>query len=142
MRFSNVTDLYNYLIESESKAGSIEYIDVDVKHIKQPLKECVNCEPSVVKITSLYDSPVIQHKNSVNENELYVNSYDAIENACGTGRIDLLGRTMLLSICESENKVHVNLDIEVDGKGYSSVPFTVKLTESEDCYIMLNKQLL
>lgn len=143
MRFKSVTDLYDYLIESESKNGLIDYIDVDVKHSK-PVKEC-QCEHSdhsVIKIASLFDSPSIEHKESMNEHEIHVNAYDAIKDACGTGKIELLGRTVLLNICESEDSVHVNLDIEVDGHAYNNVPFTVKLTEGTDCYIMLNKTLL
>lgn len=96
----------------------------------------------VVKLLALSDSPKINCNLTESHNEIYVESVDVIKDACGTGRIKLLGRTVLMNVCESNNEVHVNFDIEINGKEYADVPFIVKLTEDNKTYITINKEYL
>lgn len=96
---------------------------------------------SNVKLTSLFDAPLITHELTESTNEIFVKAVDVIKDSCGTGRIEILGRSILMNICESDNTIHANFDIEIDGTEYTKVPFVVKLTESE-AYLKLNKKSL
>lgn len=107
----------------------------------KPVNESVS-DSTVVKLTSLSDSPVIQHylTEAIQENEIYVKSVEVIPDACGTGKLELFDRAILVNVCESQGVVHVNLDLEINGKEYNKVPFVVKLTENAP-YLKLNTKL-
>ena len=96
----------------------------------------------VTKITSLFDAPIIRNEIiDSDDNIIFVESVDVIKDACGTGKLEIFGKTVLLNMCEMEDTIHVNLDLAIDGKDFSKVPFTVKLTETIP-YIKLSKSLL
>jgi hypothetical protein len=75
---------------------------------------------------------------TVDENILYVNDYEAIENACGTGRLQIGETTTFMNMCEMDNKATVHLDIVVEGKQRTNVPFTL-LKTSVAPYLVLSK---
>lgn len=95
-------------------------------------------------LESLIDAPEIKHELiDGEENIIFVEAVDVIKDACGTGKLELFGRSLLLNMCEMENTVHVNLDVSVNGKSFSNVPFIVKLiTDEKDPYIKLSKSIL
>lgn len=95
-----------------------------------------------VKLLTLLDSPEIDCKLSESESVIYVNDLDVIKNSCGTGRLEILGREILINVCESANVVHVNLDLEVNNKKLPNTPFIVKLTEGKSRIELNNKFLM
>jgi len=95
------------------------------------------------KLLTLMEAPKIDCKVIESESIIYVDLVDVIKGSCGTGRLQLLDREILVNVCESENVVHVNLDLEVNGKKLSNIPFIVKLNEgSGKTHIELNDKIL
>jgi hypothetical protein len=150
MPYNNYEQLTAYLETLISQNVPVNHINISVtESVKESACAC-HAKPVIesvsdnitVKLTSLSDSPVIKHylTEANQENEIYVKSVEVIPDACGTGKLELFDRTILVNVCESQGIVHVNLDLEVNGKEYNKVPFVVKLTENTP-YLKLNTKL-
>jgi hypothetical protein len=148
MNFKSFAELHDYIGRNYS---DLSKVDVSF-HLAEgcscrscgcddkPLQESSINAISVVKITTLAEAPAIDAELG-SENEIYVQSADVIKDACGTGSISVLGRKILMNVCEMDNVIHASLDIEVNGKEYTKVPFVVKLAEGKE-YVRLSKSLL
>lgn len=107
-----------------------------------PITESTDPRQVSVKLLSLMDAPKIDCTLTESENVIYVDSLDVIKGFCGTGRIGLLDKEILINVCESDNVVRVNLDLSVNNKKLSNVQFMVKLTENGKAHIELNDKML
>lgn len=154
MKLPDITLVEAYLKNINASSSTVKDVYDAIAYVTEAAKQCkcttCKCDKKLsenvetdnsVKITSLSDRPNIKSEITESENEIFVKSVDVIKDACGTGKIEILGREVLMNVCESDNIVHANFDIEVDGKTYSQVPFVVRLTEGEQ-YVKLNKNKL
>jgi len=85
---------------------------------------------------SLTNAPKVKAKiTDVEQNILFVESFDVIPNSCGTGKICFANRTMFMNMCEMDGECHISLNLDIDGKSLYNEPFLVKtktLNESEE----------
>lgn len=63
-------------------------------------------------------------------NTIYVNECESLKNACGTGRIEVFGRTIYTNVCEMDDKLHIKLNVTVLGES-KEVDFEVKLLKDK-----------
>lgn len=75
-----------------------------------------------VTINSLSDSPSIQFEVG-DTNMIAVDDFEYIDGACATQNVTLLGRTILMNICDNGDGPSIKLDVEFDGKFLKQVPF-------------------
>lgn len=85
-----------------------------------------------------FDTEVVEEGDNV----FYVNDFEAIPDACGTGQITLPDRVSNMNMCEMDGKAKVNLDIVVEGKQYHDVPFVLQKTEENPRLVISKTQLV
>ncbi|QDJ96502.1 hypothetical protein Xoosp13_316 [Xanthomonas phage Xoo-sp13] len=94
-----------------------------------------------VKLLSLSDSPSVTSKfeNDLDENVIFVESYESIPLSCSTGKVTFLGRSILTNVCESDDTGPViYLQISLNEVEHTNVPFKLKKSaDSKSDYIML-----
>ncbi len=111
---------------------------------KEEVKSDCGCSPKTlteVYLPFLNDSPKV--KSSFNENDdniLYVDNAEYTKDFCGTGKLQFLNRELLINMCESENKLTINLNIKINEQLHYNVPFTVKLKEDTDTVVKLSNK--
>ena len=89
-------------------------------------------DPNKVLVESFSDDPQFElNITEGEENVFYVNDYEAIENACGTGRVEFGDTVTFMNMCEMEGKASVTLTVIVEGKRMVDVPFTLSKTADE-----------
>lgn len=101
---------------SHPATGDTEWINVDAGAVCETIVAPITHE---IAIKSLSVQPNIRQV-SVNESEYnsniwYVDSYESVEDACSTSKIEYKGSTMLMNVCESGGESKVSLVVEVDG---------------------------
>lgn len=85
-----------------------------------------------------FDTEVIEEGDNV----FYVNDFEAIADACGTGQITLPDRVTNMNMCEMSGKAKVNLDIVVEGYRYGNVEFELRKTEKTPRLVISKSQLV
>ena len=99
----------------------------------------IDTVPENILVESLSDSPAVKLRLSESgEDIFYVNNYDSIPDACGTGMIELPDRKSYMNMCEMDGVASVDLNIIIEGQRLS-VKFQLAKTEDEP-YIVLNKK--
>jgi hypothetical protein len=137
MKFKSIDELNKYIKENHSDIST-----VDITFALNESNECIGCKlTESLRLTTLCEAPEVLFTETDGDNEIYVTGVDVIKDACGTGSLNVLGRTVLTNVCESGNIIHVNLDVEVKGKEYNKIPFVVKIAEKDE-YIKLNIKTL
>ena len=129
MKFSSIDELVRYIVAENI---NLQYSDVEFKtdlsakegfdetqKPKEHAKEAIE-----VKINSFYDKPVVEATLG-DENILFVESYDALSNSCGSGKVTLLGRTITTNLCEMDNVAHITLAIDMLGNVNYNVDFKI-----------------
>lgn len=61
------------------------------------------------------------------ENVIFVDKFEAIPNACGTGVIQFEGRTMTLNMCQMDESTYVYLPTVINGVAERNTKFAVEL---------------
>lgn len=143
MKFNNLEQLVKYIIsegvELDKVDVSFSSVDANVDSTSQPKLESVD-----VNIKSLTDIPTI-NADIGSENILFVESYEAIKNFCGTGKVSLFGKEIITNLCEMEDSAHITLSIDFQNKTNYNVDFKLRLLseKSEDqALIQLEETLL
>lgn len=144
MYFDNIKQLLEY-IENEE----LDLSQYNIRFIKEdrlPVNTDDVDNPKNVSISfmSLSDKPVMEAAIG-DENILYVESFESIPNACGVGKIQFMGKTLLTNICEMDGESHITLPIDIDNKGIYNVTFKLKeLSEKSDgsSFLILEDTLL
>lgn len=96
-----------------------------------------------VLVESFADSPSFDLSVSdVEHNTFYVKEFEAVPDACGTGRISLGDRIASMNMCKMNGVTTVNLDIVVEGKQYTNIPFRLQKTDSSPRIVISKEQLL
>lgn len=93
-----------------------------------------------VSILSLSSSPSVTAKLvDLEENVIYVDSYESIPLSCSTGKVSLLNRDIYCNVCEAdESGPVIHLSIQINESKYANVPFKLKKSlDSNSDYIML-----
>lgn len=112
---------------------------------KKEVSEQVNVDLSnatQVLVESFFDEESFDLKLSENEeNVFYVSDFEAVQDACGTGKIVLPNRTLFMNMCEMENKAKVHLDIVIEDQKFNQVEFTLERTV-EKPYLQISKNHL
>ncbi|BBA65494.1 predicted ORF [Xanthomonas phage XacN1] len=145
MKFSNTQELIEYVsIIGEDRLKSFEItfkpisVEDNVPAVEVPVS--FNVFEGAVSIKSFSDAPTIKAgiDEALTENVLYVEDYDSVPMACSTGKVTVLGRTIYTNVCESEDGPTIYLNVMLNEKDHSNVPFKLKKTHDSDSdYIML-----
>jgi hypothetical protein len=127
MKFNNLEDLVKYIIHENI---NLKYFDLD---FKVDLNENVAPPATVTESTSVIlemfsDSPTVDATFG-DENILFVESFEALKNACGSGKIRFMGREIISNICEMDDTAHITLPIKIDDKT-SRVEFILKTADT------------
>jgi hypothetical protein len=131
MVFPSFEDMLRYVLDNKM---IIEQYDIDFKKIPLDQPEIKSTEPMgdtveenlKVKVLDFSDAPILEASLG-DENILYVESYEAMRNLCGSGKITLFGRTIMSNLCEMDNEAHVTLNIDILEKAAYNVNFVLKL---------------
>jgi hypothetical protein len=127
---NNKVEKLNKLIESlnldeDSYKNLVDSISDVVNHDDNGTHNTTENTTVPVNLSFLSDSPTVQAEIS-SSNCLFVENYNVIPNSCGAGTVQLFGKTIYLNMCDMNETVTVNLNIEVDGQRLYNVPFEVK----------------
>ena len=136
MKFDTVQELIDYLTE----AVDLKKVEVSFTPIKTE-----NISEGTVLVESLSDSPsvLVEFDESLEENILVVESYESVPLACSTGKVNLLGRTIYASVCETvENSPVIHLNISHNEQKYSNTPFKLVTTSDSDYIMRINPNTL
>ena len=125
-----------------NKSELLEYINAtlteDVTNIEIELK--LPPAPDMLIETALSflsTAPKVKTKViTTDQNIIYVENAEYIEGCCGTGKLKLLGREVLINMCECEGNLNVNLNIAINETMYYNVPFHVKLKSNDTDILM------
>ena len=128
MKFNSLEDLVKYIVQENV---NLKYTDIDFKPDLQEVTESevkpvVESASIVLEIFS--DSPTVNASYG-DENVLFVESFEALKNACGSGKIKFMGREIISNICEMDDTAHITLPIRIDDK-VSRIEFTLKTSSS------------
>lgn len=100
----------------------------------------LNVSESSVGILSLSDSPVVTAllNEDAAEHFMFVEDYESIPLSCSTGKVTIMGRSIFMNVCEAEeDRPVIHLNVVINEKTYTNVPFTLKKTQGTDSdYIM------
>jgi hypothetical protein len=107
------------------------HCDKCLKEVK--LKEKLELESKIytpshpqVKLTSL--TGINEMDASLgDENILYVDSYEAVKDYCGTGKINVFGKTLVVNMCEMDNVAQTKMSIDINGVYSYNVDFKLRL---------------
>lgn len=145
MKFSNTQELIEYInIIGEDRLQSFEItfkpisVEDNVSAVEVPVS--FNIYEGTVSIKSFSDAPTIKVgiDEALTENVLYVEDYNSVPMACSTGKVTVLGRTIYTNVCESDDGPTIYLNVMLNEKDHSNVPFKLKKThDSNSDYIML-----
>ena len=134
MQFKTIDALLEYVAELD---GDISAMNFDIQ-LASPVEEAT--DPLEVEtldisltITSFYENDEFPADFIINEgvdvendNIWYVDQAEAIKGSCGTGKIHFDDRVITLGVCEMDNKIKANLNIQINGTDFTNVPFTLK----------------
>lgn len=143
MKFNTIEEMTQEI--QRITEGNIADFEIDIR-----LQKIVNesfgpkekeVSERVVQIASLGGDPsvTVQIDESLDENVLFVKSYESIPLSCGTGKIAFMGREIFANVCEAnEGAPTVNLNIR-EGDEVVSKTFRLKLNESaqDSKYVMI-----
>lgn len=118
-----------------------------------PKKQETPVEEGVVQISDASNKAIVESfaenpsfelvvSEDVSENLFFVTEYEAIENACGTGRVEIGDSTVFMNMCEVNNKATVHLDVVVEGKRMHNVPFTLCPSHKKPYLVISKNQLV
>jgi hypothetical protein len=135
MKFENLEKLLKYIITE----------NIDLAHseveFKSSIVEAIEDEPVTVStkvtIDCLSESPIINVVYG-SDNVLYVDSYESLKNACGSGKISLLGKEIMTNLCEMDNEAHVTLPINFED-GTKNIEFKLAISCNDGEIIQLAK---
>lgn len=111
-----------------AKAMNLSYIVLQSESVIDLTTESATTEDTLapthkdVTINSLSDTPTIQFEVS-DRNCIAVDDFEFIDGTCATQNVTLMGRTILMNICDDGDGATIKLDIEIDGKFLKQVPF-------------------
>lgn len=141
MIFKNKSDLVNYITSTILEdAQNIEIV--------LPTPKCETCDinsPILFEadLSFLSGSPKVKANIIAEEfNIIYVENAEYIEGCCGTGKITVLGRELLMNMCEHDGHLNVNLNIAINEQTYYNVPFNVKLKQNTDVVLSLTETFM
>lgn len=145
LEFFNKLDLEKSVLVF--KGEDAEEGSTEVTKAEKLSSESVNCDVDVsASSNALVESftektslPVKLTEN--NENYLYVENYEAVPNACGTGKLHFDDRIVHMNMCEEGDEAKVELTITLDESTYYSVPFILRKTDSNP-WIELSKSYI
>lgn len=131
MKFNSLEEMIRYIVTEgvDIKSYNISLDDVVSDNTKEAVseeKEAVN-----VKINSFFDMPLIEAAIG-DDNVLYVDSFEALKDSCGTGKISVLGRDMVTNLCEMDGEAHIMLSVDFLDKTNYNVDFKIKLISEQD----------
>lgn len=69
---------------------------------------------------------------ALTENVIYVDKFEAIPNACGTGVIQFEGRTMTLNMCQTDDSTYVYLPTVINGVAERNTKFAVEIYSGKE----------
>lgn len=143
MKFNTIEEMITEM--QRITEGNIADFDIDIR-VQKIVNESFGPKPKEVsekqvQVASLGGDPTVtvQIDESLDENILFVKSYESIPLSCGTGKISFLGREIFANICEAnEGAPTVNLNIR-EGDEVVSKTFRLKLNESasDSKYVMI-----
>lgn len=143
MKFNTIDEMVAEI--NRITEGKIEDFDVDIK-LQKTITESIGPQlpykgEKQVQIASLGGNPTVTVKidETLEENVLYVKSYESVPLSCGTGKIAFMGREIFANVCEAnEGSPTINLNIQEGDKTVMKT-FRLKLNETADDskYIML-----
>lgn len=148
MKFSNIEEAVNFVKSlGEDRIASYEF-SVNLLESVEPVQvTAVEEAPAVeileesVGIASLSSTPEVTASldKTLEENVLYVESFDSVPYSCSTGKVSMFGRTLHCNICEADDTGPViHLNIKLHEHIYHNVAFKLRKTGDEKpAYIML-----
>ncbi len=77
--------------------------------------------------------------DTLEENILYVESFNSVPYSCSTGKVSMFGRTLHCNICEADDTGPViHLNIKLKEHTYHNIAFKLRKTpDDKPAYIML-----
>lgn len=142
MKFGNLEQLVKYIV---TENVDLENTDVSFQPVEiNPHADDVKMESVDVQVKSLTDVPSVKADIGP-ENILFVESYEAIKNFCGTGKVSLFGKEIVTNLCEMDDSAHITLSIDFQDKINYNVDFKLcLLSEKADdqALIQLEETLL
>ena len=134
MKFENLEELVKYIVTENI---NIKYSDIKFEtDVAEPVK-VEESDTVSVTLDCFYESPTIEAKYG-DEAILYVESFEAFKNACGTGKITMMGKEIIANLCEMDDQAHVTLPVTLPS-GKKDVDFRLQIAKSDDVLVQLTK---
>ncbi len=115
MKFKSVKELLEFVNTAELDITEYEVL-LQKKQITETCEGSCSIQ-SDIRVELDFPSGKKEYKALIGEeNILFVESYEAIPNFCGSGSFIFDGKKISCNICEYENKTKVSLDLFVNGE--------------------------
>ncbi len=109
MKFKTKDELLKFLINEDTN-DNLKDIDITFNYIDEvseslEIPEAPSVPPCKAQLSALHESPSVDIHYG-DENVLYVDAIQSIKNACGYGKISMMGKDIMLGLCESDGNKH------------------------------------
>lgn len=113
---------------------------VESKKIEESSQPSIITEARVF-ITTLASAPEVMAKVG-DENVIYVESCECIPNFCGSAKIEFMGSSLYMNICDLDNVKKINLNLALEGKMLYDIPFVIKEKKDTEAFLQITEDLL
>lgn len=139
LKFETLEELTTYICENEL---NVKDIIVCLEEDHEQINEELKLDNFDIKLLSFNDNSILFEKIG-EENILFVEDFEYIENSCSTARIKLNEKIIWLNVCDAEGASKVNLDVAINEKNFYNVPFIIKKREMTNVSrFIINKDLI
>jgi len=140
MRFESLEELIVYFVKGDKNVQDYDIEltvrpeiapakdsndEVEPEDGVEPAEELVT-ESTKVRLTGLNGLSIMEASIG-DENILYVDSYEAVKDYCGTGKINVFGKTLVVNMCEMNDVAQTQMSIDINGVSSYNVDFKLRL---------------
>jgi hypothetical protein len=141
MQFKDTTELLDFFNSLDLEESNFVLKEKKEKHDHSEDCECESstcaCDTKVetakvelvnsLMVESFSGSPQFEFEMvDSDKNIFFVEDFEAIKDACGTGRIEFNDRMVHMNLCEQNGVATVNLNIKINGTQVNNVPFVLE----------------
>jgi hypothetical protein len=129
MDFQSKLEAIKFIIEADDAATfNIEVTSPEKEIPDETVDSPENVDELPIQVgESQY---VAGFSDQLTTNVIYVELCEAVENSCGTGRIVFNGKTLMLNMCQMDNKTTVHMPTIIEGVEHFDTEFEVKIANA------------
>jgi hypothetical protein len=138
--FSTMDEFQQYVAENNISISALDIFESNEAVVKE-IEETIIHEEIDIELSFLSDSPKVKARIG-ESNIFYVDNLELNENICMPVKLTILGRSILVNICNENNVAHATLSIALDSEHRYNVLFEVKKKENNNFLLELTRNTI